>query len=215
MNPLRVHLIDDHALFRRGILEILSKWPEVRSAGESETVEDFLDSPLSRAVDVLLLDLSMGEGLNLDRLPEIRSRLPDLRVIALTMHNKPVLVKKAVNAGVQGYVVKQSPPEVLRAALRRVSEGGRYLDPELSESLYQLLLDPCRDDPAASKYAGLTPREQEIFRLLAEGLSAEQISRKLFISRKTAENHRFRIMQKLGLASIAELVTYADELGVI
>lgn len=213
MNPVRVHVIDDHALFRRGILEILSKWPEVRSAGESETVDAFLNSPLSQAVDLLLLDLSMGEGLNLDRLPEIRSRLPELRVIALTMHNKPVLVKKTVNAGVQGYVVKQSPPEVLRAAVRRVSEGGRYLDPELSESLYQLILDPCRDE--ASGYAALTPREQEIFRLLAEGLSAEQISRKLFISRKTAENHRFRIMQKLGLASIAELVSYADELGVI
>ncbi len=215
MNQIRVHVIDDHALFRRGILEILSKWPEVRSAGESETVGAFLDSPLSQAVDVLLLDLSMGEGLNLDRLPEIRSRLPDLRVIALTMHNKPVLLKKTVNAGVQGYVVKQSPPEVLRAALRRVSEGGRYLDPELSESLYQLLLDADCGDPTASGYAALTPREQEIFRLLAEGLSAEQISRTLFISRKTAENHRFRILQKLGFASIAELVSYADELGVI
>ena len=213
MNKIRVHIIDDHALFRQGILEILSRWPEVQSAGESGTVESFLHTPPNRAVDVLLLDLSMGDCLNLDRLPEIRSRLPDLRVIVLTMHNKPVLVKKAVNAGVQGYVVKQSPPEVLRAALRRVSEGGRYLDPELSESLYQLLLDPCRDD--ASGYAGLTPREQEIFRLLAEGLSSDQISRKLFISRKTAENHRFRIMQKLGLASIAELVSYADELGVI
>ncbi|HRZ90131.1 MAG TPA: response regulator transcription factor, partial [Spirochaetia bacterium] len=201
MDPIRVHVIDDHALFRRGILEILSKWPEVRSAGESETVDTFLDSPMNQAVDLLLLDLSMGEGLNLDRLPEIRARLPELRVIALTMHNKPVLVKKTVNAGVQGYVVKQSPPEVLRAALRRVSEGGRYLDPELSESLYQLILDPSRDD--ASGYAALTPREQEIFRLLAEGLSAELISRKLFISKKTAENHRFRIMQKLGLTSIA------------
>ncbi|HOX11902.1 MAG TPA: response regulator transcription factor [Spirochaetia bacterium] len=213
MDPIRVHVIDDHALFRRGILEILSKWPEVRSAGESETVDTFLDSPMNQAVDLLLLDLSMGEGLNLDRLPEIRARLPELRVIALTMHNKPVLVKKTVNAGVQGYVVKQSPPEVLRAAVRRVSEGGRYLDPELSESLYQLILDPSRDD--ASGYAALTPREQEIFRLLAEGLSAELISRKLFISKKTAENHRFRIMQKLGLTSIAELVSYADELGVI
>lgn len=213
MDPIRVHVIDDHALFRRGILEILSKWPEVRSAGESETVDAFLNSPLSQAVDLLLLDLSMGEGLNLDRLPEIRARLPELRVIALTMHNKPVLVKKTVNAGVQGYVVKQSPPEILRAALRRVSEGGRYLDPELSESLYQLLLDPGCDD--ASGYAALTPREQEIFRLLAEGLSAELISRKLFISKKTAENHRFRILQKLGLTSIAELVSYADELGVI
>jgi len=213
MNPIRVHAIDDHALFRRGILEILSRWPEVRSAGESETVEAFLDSPPNQAVDVLLLDLSMGDCLNLDKLPAIHARLPDLRVIVLTMHNKPVLVKKAVNAGVQGYVVKQSPPEVLRAALRRVSEGGRYLDPELSESLYQLLLDPECDD--ASGYSGLTPREQEIFRLLAESLSAEQIARKLFISKKTAENHRFRIMQKLGFASIAELVSYADELGVI
>lgn len=213
MNLVNVHVIDDHALFRRGILEIVSKWPEVRSAGESETVDAFLDSHLSQAVDLLLLDLSMGEGLNLNRLPEIRSRLPDLRVIALTMHNKPVLVKKAVNAGVHGYVVKQSPPEVLRAALHRVFEGGRYLDTELSESLYQLLLDPSCDD--AYGYAALTPREQEIFRLLAEGLTAEQISRKLFISRKTAENHRFRILQKLSLASIAEIVSYADELGVI
>jgi DNA-binding NarL/FixJ family response regulator len=143
-----------------------------------------------------------------------------MRILALTMHNKPVLVKKAINAGVHGYVVKQSSPEVLLQAILRIAAGGKFLDPELSESLYQLLLDPnCGDDSgsvsSSGAYSSLTPREQEIFRLLAEGFRPEQIATRLFISKKTAENHRFRLMQKLGFSSIAELIAYASELGVI
>jgi len=220
MKKLRVHVIDDHGLFRSGILGILSSWPNLESASESETVEEFLTNPQSQGVDVLLLDLSAGDHLNLEQMSLLRSRYPGLRVLALTMHNKPVLVKKAINAGVHGYVVKQSRPEVLLQAILRVAAGGNYLDPELSESLFQILLDPvCVEDAdgvaAKGAYSSLTPREQEIFRLLAEGLRPEQIAARLYISRKTAENHRFRLMQKLGFTSITELVSYADELGVI
>jgi DNA-binding NarL/FixJ family response regulator len=220
MKKLRVHVIDDHALFRGGILGILSAWPNLESASESETVDDFLSSPQSYGVDVLLLDLSAGDHLNLEHMPHLRARFPGMRILALTMHNKPVLVKKAINAGVHGYVVKQSRPEVLFQAISRVAGGGNFLDPELSESLYQLLLDPaCGEDVdgvfSNGAYSSLTPREQEIFRLLAEGLRPEQIATRLFITRKTAENHRFHLMQKLGFSSIAELVAYASELGVI
>jgi len=220
MKKLRVHVIDDHALFRGGILGILSSWPNLESVSESETVDDFLSSSRTGDVDVLLLDLSAGDHLNLEQMPHLRARFPDMRILALTMHNKPVLVKKAINAGVHGYVVKQSSPEVLLQAILRIAAGGKFLDPELSESLYQLLLDPtCGDDSggvsSSGAYSSLTPREQEIFRLLAEGLRPEQIATRLFISKKTAENHRFRLMQKLGFSSVAELVAYAGELGVI
>jgi len=220
MKKLRVHVIDDHALFRGGILGILSAWPNLESASESETVDDFLSSSRNGDVDVLLLDLSAGDHLNLDQMPQLQARFPDMRILALTMHNKPVLVKKAINAGVHGYVVKQSRPEILLQAILRVAGGGNFLDPELSESLYQLLLDPTCGDAAGGSasngaYSSLTPREQEIFRFLAEGLRPEQIGTRLFISKKTAENHRFRLMQKLGFSSIAELVAYASELGVI
>ncbi|MGD9939138.1 MAG: LuxR C-terminal-related transcriptional regulator [Clostridia bacterium] len=215
MKKLRIHVIDDHALFRSGILGILSAWPNLESASESETVDDFLSSPQSRGVDVLMLDLSAGDHLNLDQMPQLRSRFPELHILALTMHNKPVLLKKTINAGVRGYVVKQSRPEVLFQAILRVAAGGNYLDPELSESLFQLLLDPaCGEDAdgAAAKgaYSSLTPREQEIFRLLAEGLRPEQIAARLFISKKTAENHRFRLMQTPGSPSqIPELANIA------
>ncbi len=220
MKKLRVHLIDHHALFRAGILSLLSAWPYIESASESETVDDFLSSPPGHAVDILLLGLTTSDHLNLEELPILRLRFPGMRILALTMHNKPILVKKAINAGVHGYVVKQSRPEVLLQAILRITAGGNYLDPELSESLFQLLLDPACGEgadgvSAKGAYSSLTPREQEIFRLLAEGLRPEQIAARLFISRKTAENHRFRLMQKLGFATITELVSYADELGVI
>ncbi len=220
MKKLNIHVIDDHALFRQGILGILMNWPNLESATDSETVDDFLSSNLTGDVDVLLLDLSAGDHLNLDKLPALKTRFPGMRILALTMHNKPVLLKKAINAGVHGYVVKQSSPEVLFQAINKVASGGNFLDPELSESLYQLLLDPnCGDATPGSLtqggYSSLTPREQEIFRLLAEGLHPDRIALHLFISKKTAENHRFRIMQKLGFSSIAELVAYASELGVI
>lgn len=220
MKKLRIHVIDDHALFRGGILGILSAWPHIESASESETVDEFLSAPQSPDIDVLLLDLSAGDRLNLELMPQLRSEFPGMRILALTMHNKPVLLKKAINAGVHGYVVKQSRPEILFQAILRIADGGNYLDPELSESLFQLLLDPaCWEGgtgvTAKGAYSSLTQREQEIFRLLAEGLRAEQIAARLFISKKTAENHRFRLMQKLGFTSITELVSYADELGVI
>lgn len=215
MKRIRVHAIDDHALFRKGILGILADREDMEVVGESASVDEFLEGASPGTVDVLLLDLSIGDRLTLDRVPELQSRFPGLRILVLTMHNKPVLLKRAVNAGVHGYVVKQSPPETLFQAVKRVAAGGNFLDPELSESLYQSLRDSERGENSDGGYNSLTPREQEIFRLLAEGLSPDQIARRLYISRKTAENHRFHIMQKLGLSSVAELVSCAEGLGVI
>ncbi|GAB1484106.1 response regulator transcription factor [Treponema sp.] len=216
MKMVRIYAVDDHEMFRKGLLGILSSQADFEIMGEAESVQSLLDSPNSKQTDVLLLDLSIGETLSLDRVPVLLEKYPSLRIIALTMHNKPVLIKNSINVGIHGYVVKQSPPEVLYQALRRVANGRNYLDSELSDSLYLCLRGTVGGESSTKpNYNSLTSREQEIFRLLAEGKQVEQIARQLFISRKTVENHRFRIMQKLELSSFPDLLSYASELGVI
>jgi len=216
MEKIRVFVVDDHAMFRQGIISLLESEPSIQVTGEADSPEKLAVSPDLRNTDILLLDLSLENRMSLDSLEPLNKARPDLKVIILTMHNKPVLIKRAVNMGVDGYLLKQSPPAALLHALDWVYHGRKYLDPALSDSLFQCLAEPDRENPGEGRgYALLSRREQEIFRLLAEGLKNDQIARSLFISRKTVENHRFRIMQKLEISSLQDLVAYADEIGVI
>jgi DNA-binding NarL/FixJ family response regulator len=128
----------------------------------------------------------------------------------------PILIQKALNAGVDGYVVKESHISVLIEGIRRVEKGGKFLDPALSESLIGLIVNENENTHSGDRgFSTLSRREQEVFQLAAEGLKNEQIARKLYISRKTVENHRFRLMQKLKVNSAGELVELAREMGAV
>jgi DNA-binding NarL/FixJ family response regulator len=128
----------------------------------------------------------------------------------------PILIQKALNAGVDGYVVKESHISVLIEGIRRVEKGGKFLDPALSESLIGLIVNEKENTHSGDRgFSTLSRREQEVFQLAAEGLKNEQIARKLYISRKTVEDHRFRLMQKLKVNSAGELVELAREMGAV
>lgn len=216
MDKSKIFITDDHSMFRKGVVSILEKKSEFEIAGEAETPEEMLAAPGLRSADFLLLDLSLGEVSGLDYIGKIRSRNPHVKIIILSMHNKPVLIKKAVNMGADGYVVKQSPPEILIKALQTIREGYKYLDPALSDSIYLCLSEADAVHTVSDvSYNSLSKREQEVFRLLAEGFTAVQIGKKLYISRKTVENHRSNIMAKLKLQSLPDLISYANDLGVI
>jgi DNA-binding NarL/FixJ family response regulator len=210
---MNLYLIDDHEMFRQGLANILEK-EGLKISGVAESIDLFLKDKSS--VDVLLLDLSLEEGLSLDKILLIKEIKENIKIIALTMHNKPILIQKALNAGVDGYVVKESHISVLIEGIRRVEKGGKFLDPALSESLIGLIVNENENTHSGDRgFSTLSRREQEVFQLAAEGLKNEQIARKLYISRKTVENHRFRLMQKLKVNSAGELVELAREMGAV
>ena len=214
MCEIEVLVVDDHAMFRKGIVGILERCDEIVVLDESDSVEECLRSDALSRADVLILDISLGEEVGLDFIPDFRRRNPGIFVLILSMHNKPILIKKAINDGADGYVVKDSSPEILLDAVRALAEGKKYLDPNLSDSLFLCLAEGA-DAAADGLYNRLTPREQEVFMLLARGWTSRQIGAKLQISRKTADNHKLNIMGKLELAGMHELMTYADDLGVL
>jgi DNA-binding NarL/FixJ family response regulator len=163
--------------------------------------------------DVVVADLSMPRLGGIEVVRRLRDALPDTRVLVLTMHQEDEYVLQAVRAGASGYLVKDSAGAELLAAVRNLHAGRGHFGPQAARTLAQQLQHPERtlDDP----YGRLTAREREVFHLIAEGHTTKEIARKLDISVKTAENHRARVLDKVGVRNTAELVRYALRKGLL
>jgi DNA-binding NarL/FixJ family response regulator len=167
--------------------------------------------------DLVLMDISLPDINGIDATRRIRTSLPEIKVIMLSMHSKVDFVTEAFKAGASGYITKDSTGEKLVECLETVIQGEYYMDMAVSHMVVKNLLMAQENsgkikDPA---YSALTPREREIMRFFAEGLFTKQIAKKLFISQKTVENHRAGIFSKLNIHSIMELVRYAAKYGLI
>jgi DNA-binding NarL/FixJ family response regulator len=210
-------IVDDHPLFREGLKSIISRNTEYKVVGEAGTGREGLELALALKPDLVLIDVSLPDKSGIALTREIRCRLSETRVLIISMHSKIDYIAEAFQAGATGYVVKESASNGLLRGLETVTKGDYFLDSSLSHAVVENLLNfpikeaRIRDDD----YGSLTPREQEIMRLLAEGFPTKEIAKKLFISPKTVENHRSNIMGKLGLHSTIELVRYAARLGLI
>ncbi|UCH22144.1 MAG: response regulator transcription factor [Deltaproteobacteria bacterium] len=210
-------IVDDHPLFREGLRSIISRNTGYKVVGEAGTGREGLELALALKPDLILIDISLPDKSGITLTREIRCRLSETRVLIISMHSKIDYIAEAFQAGATGYVVKESASNGLLRGLETVTKGDYFLDSSLSHAVVENLLNfpikeaRIRDDD----YGSLTPREQEIMRLLAEGFSNKEIAKKLFISPKTVENHRSNIMGKLGLHSTIELVRYAARLGLI
>ena len=210
-------IIDDHPLFREGLKAIIGRSNKFEVTGEAGNAHQGLRMAKKYKPDLVVVDISLPgtNGIQLTR--EIRDLLPDTRIIIVSMHSKVDYIVEAFQAGATGYVVKESASEKLLKGLELVAKGEYFLDSAVSQHVVKALMKfPGKEAKITdADYGSLTPREQEIMRLLAEGLSAKEIAEKLFISPKTVENHRANIMNKLGLHSTMELVRYAAKLGLI
>jgi DNA-binding NarL/FixJ family response regulator len=202
---VRVMLADDHAVVREGYRRLLELEPDVRVVGEcadGEAARAMLDADRGMA-DVLVLDLSMPGAGGLAALRAAAESWPALRVLVFTMHDSPTLVAQALRAGAAGFVTKSSAPQVLVDALRRVAAGER---PVLSPDVASL----ATRDPSSLP---LAPREFEVFQLLVQGCSLEEVGRRLQLSVKTVSNYQTLIRQKLGAATSIELLHVAQRHG--
>lgn len=202
---IRIATADDHAVVRRGLREILSAEPDMQVCGEAATAQELLDVVRTRPCDIVVLDITLPGRSGLDVLKELKQERPKLPVLVLTMHAEEQFGIRALKAGASGYLNKESAPEELVKAIRKVVSGGRYLTPALAEALAVDVVTPS-DRPL---HQTLSNREDEVFRLLASGKTVTDVGRQLALSVKTVSTHRTRILKKLGLNTTADLIRYA------
>lgn len=205
----RVLIVDDHRIVREGLRRILSEARDIEFAGEASTGEEALGLMKEARPDVVLLDLSMPRQGGLETLRDLRRRYPDVHVLVLSMHSEEQFGPRVLAAGASGYLTKESAPEQLLQAVRRVCSGGKFVSPQLAEILASRLGQPIDRAP----HETLSSREFEVLCLLAEGKTVGEIGGQLSLSVKTISTYRTRILEKLQLKNNAEIMRYALDLG--
>jgi DNA-binding NarL/FixJ family response regulator len=207
MTPLRIVIVDDHAVVRRGVRALLESQPEWEIVGEAATGREAVDLAKRLQPDIVIMDLSLPELNGLDATHQIVKGSPRTEVIVLTMHHSEELARNVLQAGARGYVLKSDADQNLIAAV----ESLRQHKPFLTAAVTEFVLDDYiqRSDEGAVGHAVVTPREREIIQLLAEGRSNKETAAALSVSVKTVEAHRANIMRKLRLRSVSDLVRYA------
>ena len=205
--PVRIVLVDDHSVMRAGLRLLLDAEPGFEVVAEASNAQDGARYVRGHHPDVLLLDLNMPGGSGLELIPRMREEAPETRIVVLTMQRDPAFARQALNAGAVGYVLKDAADGELALAIRLVSRGQTYLNPQLGVRLARQPLDARPGD--------LSKRELETLRLIVLGHTNVEMAGKLRISVRTIEAHRSHIHQKLSLSSRAELVGFALEHGLI
>jgi len=204
---IRVLVADDHAVVRRGLLQILEEAPDMVAAGEASTGRQVLEVVRENDYDVLVLDIAMPEGGGLEALHQLQSLRPDLPVLILSMHSERQYAERTIRAGAAGYLTKETAPDELIVAIRQVASGGKYVSRSLAEELVTALSGEREAEP----HEALSTREYQVMCLLATGKTVKQIASELSLSVKTVSTYRARLLEKLGLASNAEVIRYALE----
>ena len=216
MTPLktRILLADDHALVRRGLKLVLDAEPDLEVVAEAGDGAEAIQLALADHVDLAIIDISMPRMTGLQAVGELHQRRPELRLLILSMHENERYLYEALKAGASGYVLKSAADRDLVEACRAAMRGESFLYPGAMTSLIRDYLrqahdnEPVRPDP-------LTPREQEVVKLIAESYSTRQIADTLVISEKTVDRHRANILEKLGMHDRVQLTRYAIRQGLV
>jgi two-component system response regulator NreC len=208
---ISVVLVDDHAVVRSGIRLLLDGEADMEVIGEAGNAKDALFRARGLKPDVILLDVVMPGQSGIEVLPKLLEESPETKVLVLSMQDDPSYVREAFASGAHGYVLKEAADMEVVSAVREIAQGGRYVHPTLGARM----VAADAEERAAAEADPLSDREREVLRLLALGHTNQEIAEKLYISVRTAESHRAHIMQKLRLATRAELVRYALSHGLL
>jgi two-component system, NarL family, invasion response regulator UvrY len=208
---LRVLLVDDHAVVRKGMKAILEDGLPGVVVSEAADGDQAL-AVLAEPPDAVVLDLSMPGRSGIDLLVEIKHRYPKLPVLIMSLHGEEQFALRALRAGAAGYLTKAAAPEQLVAAVTKVTRGGRYITEAVAE---RLAADVGGKDPAAAPHERLSDREFEVMRGIASGSSVSEIAEQMHLSVKTVSTYRTRLLEKMGMATNAELTRYAIQNGLV
>jgi NarL family two-component system response regulator LiaR len=205
-NPIRVLVVDDHAIIRKGVKAVLDLVPDIEFAGEAETGKQAIKMDRKLQPDVILMDLMMPEMDGIACIREIKTQRPKARILVLTNFAGEDMIFPAIKAGAMGYHLKDSSPETLEEAIRQVFKGEPSLHPLIAKKVLEELHAPPEDQEA---YEILTKRELEVLSLIAQGLENREIASQLVVSEATVRTHVSNILGKLHLASRTQAALYA------
>ena len=208
---IRVLVVDDHAVVRAGLRRVLDAESDIETVGEAANADRAVFEAIEHKPDVVLMDVMMPGKSGIEGMPAVMQAVPETKVLILSMQDDPRYVQEAFDAGASGYVLKEAADTEVVAAVRAVAAGERYVHPALGARL----IEAAAAERRRAEVDPLSEREREVLRMLALGHTNQEIAKMLYISVRTAETHRAHIMQKLGLASRAELVRYALSEGLL
>jgi len=202
---LKVLIADDHAVVRRGLKQILEETPDIVVSGEATNGEEVLKQVIAKSWDVLVLDITMPGRSGFDILKEVKQLVPKLPVLILSMHSEEQFASRVLKVGAAGYLPKESAPEELVKAIRKVCAGGRYMSAAQAEKLLYMF------EPGGDRmpHESLSNREYEVLRLIASGRTVTQIAEEVKLSVKTISTYRARVLEKMRMQTSAELTHYA------
>lgn len=202
---IRLLVADDHAIVRSGLKQIFALVPDFDVVGEAVNGGEVLERLRQLPFDLLLLDMNMPGISGVDLIQRVKAHRADMPILVLSMHNEPQVAARVLKAGADGYITKDCEPDILMAAIRKVAARGRYIAPELAEKMVFDASATAQGLP----HSLLSERELEVFRLLTTGRGVSEIATQLAISNKTVSTHKARLMEKMNIASMADLMRYA------
>jgi DNA-binding NarL/FixJ family response regulator len=208
---LRILLADDHAVVRQGVKQILSEAFAQATFGEAPNVHELLDLISSERWDIVVLDLAMPGGNGLEALKQIKNGYPELPVLILSMFPEDQYAVRTIRAGAAGYLNKESAPEELVLAIRKILHGGEYISAAVADELVLY----ARDENDQPLHKHLSDREYQVLCLIASGKEVKEISTELSLSAKTISTYRARLMEKMNMKTNAELIHYAIQNGLV
>jgi two-component system invasion response regulator UvrY len=202
---IKILVADDHTIFREGLKRILAECPDVVVADEASNGREVLDKTWNNEYDMVLLDISMPGMTGLEVLKQLKNDRPRLPVLVLSMHPEEQYAVRALRAGASGYLTKESAPDELITAIRKISQGRKYI----TSSLAERLAFEVEADSEKPLHDVLSDREYQVLRMIASGSTIKQIATELSLSIKTVSTYRTRIMGKMKMKTNAELMHYA------
>jgi DNA-binding NarL/FixJ family response regulator len=209
----RVLIVDDHPIVRHGLVRMIEASPDLMVCGEVETVADAKRAIRELTPDIVIVDLTLGQGDGLELVRDVRARLPRLPMLVLSMHEESIYAERMLAVGARGYIMKEAASDQLLIALRRVLAGKIYLSEAITERLRTRGAPPAVGEAAEDPLTRLSNREMQVLAKLGQGLSSRAIAADLTLSVKTIESHRQSIKRKLNLSSNAQLLQYALTFG--
>ena len=208
---IRVMLVDDHRLVRAGLKRVLSEMPDIEVISEAGTGEEALELARQRAPDVVLMDVNMPGMGGLETTRRMMSRMPQVKVVAVSMHMEEPYPSRMLAAGAAGYISKDSAADEVAAAIRRVQSGGHYVAADVAGNLAASLIKGNSGAP----FEQLSQRETQVMQMVTKGYSTQEISDRLCLSPKTVSTYRYRLFEKLGVNNDVELTRMAMRYGLL